>query len=164
MAPESPKPDNVIDLGAANKAVTEAMQPKPQPEPEPQQEADPRSLFLNELIATIQAAEALRENKNHTIRTKELDIEKAQAARLINQFLSKNAFDAVRALEFMHLVVPQMIGNVGAIFAQHPMTHMPLVDALNGIARAKKQAMEHAKAKAEGDDNAETTEQRSETD
>lgn len=150
MAPTNP-PNNVIDLpvgDALKKHVDAQLAPKPEAEPQP--EMDPRQAFMNDLINTLQAAEALRQNKQHTIRTRELDIEAEQAKRQINQFLSKNAFDAIRALEFMHLVVPQMVGNIAAIFAQHPMTHMPLVDALNGIVRAKKQAMEQAKAQAEG--------------
>lgn len=161
MAPDTPKPDNVINLpgGDLKKHLEQQLTPKPEPD---QPEMDPREAFMHDLVATLQAAEALRQNKQHTIRTRELDVEKEQAARLINQFLSRNAFDAIRALEFMHLVVPQMVGNIGAIFAQHPMTHMPLVDALNGIMRAKKQAMEQAKAKAEGEDNGEEKHRREE--
>lgn len=110
-----------------------------------QSNEQPRGVNPQELIAVLQAAAALRENRSKSIRTKELDFEAEQAKSVVNSFLSRNAFDALHAMEFMYMIAPSQVAQLAQVFASHRYTYMPMVQTLNDIAKARQEAATKAK-------------------
>lgn len=90
----------------------------------------------------LEASRIVRENKTHTVRTRELDNELEKCKQVINGVLSRHAHDAVEALNFMFIVVPTQVSQLSQIFAAHRFTYMPMVDTLNQIAHARQKAQE----------------------
>lgn len=142
-----PTPDNVINL-PFTRQQTPPETPQQEPQSPPQREMTPEERKVAELVQALQAAAALRQNNTHSVRTRELDAEKGEATRVINGYLSKYAFEALHAMEFMHFIVPQMMGNLAHIFSQHRMTYLPLVETFNMIA-AERRAQREAKQSEE---------------
>lgn len=113
---------------------------------EEQQSPRNRQLVASaDLIAALESAAQLRVNRQHKIRTRELDAEADRCKTIVNQFLSRHAHDALAAMEFMFMVVPSQLSQLAQIFASHQFTYMPIVNTLNEIAYARKAAAAESK-------------------
>lgn len=109
-------------------------------------------LTEQELVTALQASAQLAENRLKVIRTAELDAEKQQLTGVVNQVLSRHAFEALKALEFMYMVVPTQLGEIAKILSSHRFTYVPLAESLNQIARMRQAAANAAQQESEASD------------